>query len=100
VECNPIVRSEADLQGLYLILLTTRDSKTDVIQGLDAGANDYLTKPFDPDELMSRVKVGQRVLALQSELADRVSDLEAALAHVRQLQGIIPICSYCKEHQR
>ncbi|MBT5874655.1 MAG: response regulator transcription factor [Candidatus Latescibacteria bacterium] len=90
------IRERSELLGLYVLLLTTRGSKIDIIQGLDAGANDYLTKPFDPDELMARIKVGERVLGLQSELADRVSELEAALAHVRQLQGIIPICSYCK----
>ena len=90
------IRERSELLGLYVLLLTTRGSKIDIIQGLDAGANDYLTKPFDPDELMARIKVGERALGLQSELADRVSELEAALAHVRQLQGIIPICSYCK----
>ena len=81
----------------YLILLTAKSSKEDVVIGLDAGANDYLTKPFDRAELRARVQVGAQVLELQSSLADRVRELEDALAQVRQLEGLLPICSYCKK---
>jgi len=80
----------------YLILLTARNERGDVVAGLDAGANDYLTKPFDLAELRARVQVGAQVLDLQKNLSDRVSELEDALAQVRQLQGLLPICSYCK----
>jgi len=55
-----------------------------------------LTKPFDRAELRARVQVGVQVLELQRNLADRVSELEDALAQVKQLQGLLPICSYCK----
>ena len=68
----------------------------DIVAGLDAGANDYLTKPVDEDELVARVRVGIRVLELQEALADRVKKLEDALASVRQLQGLLPMCAYCK----
>ena len=81
----------------YLILLTAKSSKEDIVTGLDAGANDYLTKPFHHAELRARVQVGVQVLELQSKLADRVSELEGALAQVRQLEGLLPICSYCKK---
>ena len=81
----------------YLILLTAKSEKADVVTGLDAGANDYLTKPFDRAELLARVQVGAHVLELQGNLAARVRELEVALSHVKQLQGLLPICSYCKK---
>jgi CheY-like chemotaxis protein len=81
----------------YLILLTAKSSKEDIVTGLDAGANDYLTKPFDRAELRARVQVGAHVLELQSKLAERVRELEEAVGQVRQLQGLLPICSYCKK---
>lgn len=81
----------------FLILLTAKSGKEDVVAGLDAGANDYLTKPFDRGELRARVQVGAHVLELQGNLAARVRDLEAALSQVKQLQGLLPICSYCKK---
>lgn len=80
----------------YLILLTARDSTNDIVNGLESGADDYVTKPFDRNELRSRVRVGERVLALQQGLADRVEQLEEALGQVKELKGLLPICSYCK----
>ena len=81
----------------YLILLTAKSEKTDVVIGLDAGANDYLTKPFDRSELRARIQVGTHVLELQKALVGRVQELEEALSQVKQLQGLLPICSYCKK---
>ena len=82
---------------VYIILVTSRGGKEDLSYGLAAGANDYVTKPFDPVELEARVRVGQRMVKLQRSLAARVTEVEAALAHVQRLQGLLPICSYCKK---
>jgi phosphoserine phosphatase RsbU/P len=90
------IRLDPARAHMYLILLTSRDSRADVVAGLNAGADDYLVKPFDPDELRARLQVGVRVLRLQERLADRVAELETAVSTVKRLQGLIPICSYCK----
>jgi len=86
--------------GPYLILLTARNDYADVVAGLEAGANDYVTKPFHHAELRARVQVGIRVLELQNSLAERVHDLETSLAQVKQLRGLLPICMYCKKIRR
>ena len=91
-------RAQFRERGLYIILLTaTMVSRGDLVHGLDAGADDYLHKPCDPAELQARLQVGERVLGLQAELRHRVSELEEALAQIKQLQGLLPICCYCKK---
>lgn len=82
---------------LYIILLTARGSKEDIVTGLQAGADDYVAKPFDREELRARIQVGVRMVRLQAELAERVEQVQQALARVKQLQGLLPICSYCKK---
>ena len=97
VEICRRARKRPDPQPLHIILLTARGRKEDIIAGLQAGADDYVTKPFDHEELRARVQVGVRVVELQAALAVRVVELEEALARVRQLRGLLPICSYCKK---
>jgi DNA-binding response OmpR family regulator len=94
-----ICRRAADhpkLANRYFILLTGKDSAEDLVTGLQAGASDYLRKPFEETELLARVEVGVRFVELQRKLADRVQELETALKQVRRLEGLLPICSYCK----
>ena len=94
--CRRIRASDA-LKSSYVILLTSRGSKEDIVEGLEAGADDYVTKPFDHGELRARVQVGSRVIGLQHALAERVHQLEEAIASVKTLQGLLPICCYCKK---
>jgi sigma-B regulation protein RsbU (phosphoserine phosphatase) len=91
------VRQSPNTIPPYIILLTAHQGVHEIVKGLEAGANDYLTKPYDRDELRVRVQVGSRIIELQTSLAERVGQLEVALAHVKQLEGILPICSYCKK---
>ncbi len=90
------VRLQKTTTPVYIIFLTAKANKADVVRGLEAGANDYILKPFNREELHARVKVGETVVNLQQNLAAHVTELETALAHVRLLQGVLPICSYCK----
>jgi phosphoserine phosphatase RsbU/P len=80
----------------YLIIVSTKSEKADVISALDAGANDYLTKPFDPGELRARIEVGRRMIEMRFQLNEKVEELSQALAEVRTLKGIVPICANCK----
>ena len=76
---------------VYIILLTARSGKENVVEGLRAGADDYLNKPFDKDELHARIMVGLRVIGLQRALAERVKELETAKAELENLRLRIPI---------
>lgn len=84
-------------QRPYLILLSARIETADIVTGLSSGADDYIAKPFHDDELHARVNAGIRILDLQRKLAERVRQLEAALTQIKQLQGLLPICMYCKK---
>lgn len=66
---------------VYVILLTARDRTQDIVTGLDAGADEYIVKPFDASELQARLRTGIRIIEL--------------LSHVKQLQDLIPLCMYC-----
>ena len=91
------VRATDSLKTMHIILLTALKSTQDIVDGLEAGANDYMIKPFEQEELRVRINVGIRMVKLQDELTNRVKELEAALAHVKQLQGLLPICASCKK---
>jgi phosphoserine phosphatase RsbU/P len=90
------IRQNPARAHMYVILLTGRTNQADIVAGLESGADDYIVKPFAPDELRARIQVGTRVLKLQEKLAERVTELEAALSRVKRLHGLLPICSYCK----
>jgi len=85
-----------DDTDVYVILLTSRDAADDVVAGLDAGADDYVTKPFSATELAARVAVGARTAELKQRLRQRVHELEEAQREVRTLRGLLPICMHCK----
>ena len=89
--CKPLLNADFAVAGNHGSFARER------FTGLAAGANDYMAKPFDPVELEARVRVGERMVTLQARLNARVAELELALAHVERLQGLLPICSYCKK---
>jgi len=82
------LRESGDKSYHYIILLTSRDSKEDIVGGLNAGADDYITKPFKPEELEVRLRVGKRILALQNSLEEALA-LQRYQAQHDPLTGIL-----------
>jgi DNA-binding response OmpR family regulator len=91
------LRALSQLQTTYIIFVTGKSSRENIVLGLQAGADDYITKPFDREELKARLQVGVRITELQRALARRVHDLEESLVHLTRLRRLLPICSYCRK---
>ncbi len=79
--CRIIRQTQRD-QYTYVILLTILQSKSDYFEGMDAGADDFIVKPFETGFLQSRLRVAERILGLRR--------------HVGRLEGLLPICASCK----
>jgi diguanylate cyclase (GGDEF)-like protein len=75
------VRQEKRDRYIYLILLTSKDNPKDIIQGLTAGADDYVTKPFNPHELKARLETGKRIILLESQLLESQNKLQEMATH-------------------
>jgi len=91
------IRALADTNYTYIIMLTSRQEKEDMLSGLLSGVDEFLVKPVDPDQLRARMRIAKRIINLQENLATRIRELELERQHVRILQGFLPICSYCKK---
>ncbi len=92
--CNDLRKLNFKLPH-YIIIITSRGEKSDIVRGLNSGADDYLIKPINGGELAARLEVGLRVLNLQRKLLRKVDELEDAMQHIKQLQGLLPICMHC-----
>jgi DNA-binding response OmpR family regulator len=90
------IRESPELQSCYVVLLTANEGRDSVVAGLRAGADEYITKPVDWEILRARINIGARLAGLQQSLTERIAELQQALASVKQLKGLLPICSYCK----
>jgi DNA-binding response OmpR family regulator len=80
--CRRIRKSDKP-KYIYIILVTALQGKSHYLEGMSAGADDFVTKPYDPDELRARLIVAERIVHLQ----DRV----------KRLEGVLPTCMYCKK---
>lgn len=76
------IRDARNDRYTYFILLTARSGKESYLAAMDAGIDDFITKPVDGDELKARLRVAQRILGLRQRMD--------------ALEGLLPICSYCK----
>ncbi len=77
------IRAATRLRYIYFILLTAVEGKTSYLEAMEAGVDDFITKPFDPDQLRARLNVAGRIIGLQVQ--------------VNQLEGILPTCCVCKK---
>jgi diguanylate cyclase (GGDEF)-like protein len=75
------VRKRKEQSYVYMILLTSKESKEDVVAGLESGADDYLTKPFDPEELKARLRTGLRILNLEDRLVEAREQMRFQATH-------------------
>src|SRR5262249_49944633 len=76
---------------VYVILLTAKSQKEDLVQGMEAGADDFLSKPFDRDELRVRLRAGERVIELERTLAEQnraLREAQAALVQSEKLASL------------
>jgi DNA-binding response OmpR family regulator len=92
-----IIKSDVKFADIPVIFLTAVDTQEGELQGLEVGGIDYLTKPVNISLLKQRVRNHLLLKKQRDLLEQKNSELEAALAQVKQLEGIIPICSYCKK---
>lgn len=77
------IRHTGGAQYTYFILLTAHGGKTNYLEAMEAGADDYLTKPLDVQQLLAKLHVAERILGLRQ--------------HVKRLEGLLSICAYCKK---
>jgi DNA-binding response OmpR family regulator len=82
LELCRMIRAERRPRYPYIILITALSGKGSYLEGMNAGADDFVTKPYDLDEMAARLRVAERIISLQTE--------------VRQLEGLLPVCAHCK----
>ncbi|MGV8120020.1 MAG: ankyrin repeat domain-containing protein [Candidatus Xenobiia bacterium LiM19] len=85
IELCRLIRTSPFSNQKYIILLTSRNLKENLVEGLEAGADDYIAKPYDEGELCARIKVGERILALQMTLITRLRELQKSLDEIKSL---------------
>jgi CheY-like chemotaxis protein len=82
LELCRMIRADRRARYPYVMLVTVMGGKGSYLRGMAAGADDFVSKPFDAEEMAARLRVGERIIGLQDE--------------IRQLHGLLPICSYCR----
>ena len=82
--------------SIPVIFITALDEMRDKLRGFQVGGVDFITKPFQAEEVLARVKAHLTIQKLYKDLAAKNEKLENALDEVKTLQGIVPICSMCK----
>lgn len=97
LEVLQTLTKQAEFEDLPVIILTARGKTAEIVAGLEAGAVDYISKPFHPAELMARVKSHLNFRGTRNRQKAMIAELQEALGAVKQLSGLIPICAHCKK---
>ncbi len=90
------IKADRSLANIPVIFITALDEMKDKLKGFQVGGVDFITKPFQAEEVLARVKAQLTIQKLYKDLAAKNQKLENALEEVKALQGIVPICSMCK----
>jgi len=91
------IRADGETAEVPVIFLTGQRDSEFIVSGFEAGGSDYVLKPYESRELLARVRVHLELKQQRDELKRRNSELETTIARVKRLEGIIPICMYCKK---
>jgi PleD family two-component response regulator len=96
--CRRLKQSEVT-QAIPVIFMTALTETVDEVKGLELGAVDYITKPIRVETVLARVRTHLALQKLRGELERKNSELEEALANIKILRGLLPICANCKKIQ-
>lgn len=91
------LKQAPETADIPVIMLTVKTAAEDIVQGFEAGASDYVTKPFNPEELLARVNAQIELKQIHDQQARLIQELQRALSEIKQLSELIPICSHCKK---
>ncbi len=92
------IKTDPDLKDTFIVLFSgMRTTSVEQADGLDSGADGYIARPISNRELIARVNAMVRILKAERERDNAIRDLQDALARIKRLSGLLPICSYCKK---
>ena len=91
------LKSDPATQDIPVMFITSRTDLDDVVRGFETGALDYVSKPFEPLELLARVRTHLELHRRRDQERRLIAELREALDHVKLLSGLLPICAHCKK---
>lgn len=91
------LKADAATRDIPVLFITAQTEVEDLVRGFEAGAIDYIRKPFEPMELLARVRTHLELQARREQEHRLIGELKEALDHVKMLSGLLPICAHCKK---